>query len=237
MNSRPSTEGPSCRGHVNDSHRRAISRFGDPRAAAKYAGRLDGTRKDRREKRCIGRLLDTVPAGARVLDLPCGTGRLTDFMVSRGWHVHATDSSEHMVAEARRRWQERRVADAGDLPDVGFSVEDVMETTFPDGHFDAVVCNRLFHHFVESETRVAAFQELRRITRGILVVSFFNSFSLDALYQRFQDVVKRRQRNDRLPIPLHRLTAEAAEADLILDRGLATRWGVSQQYYAAFRPR
>ena len=74
-------------------------------AARKYNQKNRGTRKDRREKACIAKLLRHTPQGKSVLDLPCGTGRLTTFLTNLGYTVTAADCSEHMLDFARESFK------------------------------------------------------------------------------------------------------------------------------------
>ena len=77
---------------------------------------------------CDGNLLPAIErviplAGARVVEVGAGTGRITRLLVSRGSRVEGFDRSEAMLAVARRRVAEvsgsgwdLRCADARDLP-------------------------------------------------------------------------------------------------------------------------
>lgn len=97
---------------------------------------------------------------------------------------------------------------------------------------DAIFCNRLLHHFAQPETRRAALTELGRIARGPLVVSFFNSFALDALVRRLRKqrgIRKRHGVDPRSAVPLRTFAADAAAAGLRIDAKIPARWGVSQQ--------
>ena len=73
---------------------------------------------------------------------------------------------------------------------VSFEVADVLDTGLADGQFDAVICNPLFHHFNQSEIRVAALRELSRISSDRLIISFFCSLSLDALTFHLQNLLR-----------------------------------------------
>ena len=103
--------------------------------------------------------------------------------MDQGFRVTAADVSEAMVSIARTNIAASQSPTEGHLPHVDFEVRDVMQTGYADNQFDAVVCNRLFHHFTESSTRLRALKELRRISRGPVIISFFNSFALDAAYR------------------------------------------------------
>ncbi|MFQ5843623.1 MAG: class I SAM-dependent methyltransferase [Planctomycetota bacterium] len=219
------------------SYRHARERFGSEWGAERYAAKLVGTRRDAREKRCILTALRGVPAGGRVLDLPCGTGRLTHALVDRGFVVTGADSSAAMVERAGREWRQACADSPERAERARFDVQDVVGTGYGDGEFDAVVCNRLFHHFNEPETRRTALRELGRICSGPVVVSFFNRFALDSWRRRVGDLLRRRRRTDRVAIPLRRLVSEAEAAGLRLERTLATRWAISPQWYAVFHAR
>jgi ubiquinone/menaquinone biosynthesis C-methylase UbiE len=56
-------------------------------------------------------LMSLVPPGARVLELAAGTGSDAAFLAERGYHVHATDLAEGMVAETRRKIAARGLGD------------------------------------------------------------------------------------------------------------------------------
>jgi 2-polyprenyl-3-methyl-5-hydroxy-6-metoxy-1,4-benzoquinol methylase len=221
----------SQRQGVGRSYEAARSRFGTPDAAAIYATRLRGQRRDRVEQKCIAKALQTVPRGAKVLDLPCGTGRLLGLLVQSGFDVTEADSSPHMIEQARALWEELRANLPGPQPQVSFEVRDVMRSGYQDEAFDAVLCNRLLHHFTEPGTRTAALAELRRISRGPVIVSFFNSMALDALVLGIRSFLRRRTPTDRIPISMSQFLADAGKAGLELDQAFPTRWGISPQWY------
>jgi trans-aconitate methyltransferase len=75
-------------------------------------------------------LLNPQP-GERILDLGCGDGALTGKLVEAGAQVVGVDASEDMIAAARRRGLDARVADAYQL-------------TFT-SEFDAVFSNAALH--------------------------------------------------------------------------------------------
>lgn len=218
----------------HDSHAAAQRKFDSAEMASTYRRKFAGTRKDQLEKACIRRALEGVVPGSRVLDLPCGTGRITTFLLSEGWRVHASDYSEHMIEQAREACAAAFPASAGaaaSSADVAFSRQDVLATTFADGEFDAVVCNRLFHHFTEPATRRRALAELARVSRGPVVASFFCSFSLSALKFRLVNALKGVTPTDRVPIPLAEFTADVEAAGLRVEAVLPVRWGISPQTY------
>jgi len=169
-------------------------RFGTQHAAEKYSRALVGTLKDRREKRCIAQALASLPKGSSILDLPCGTGRMLRELARLGFKPSGADSSEHMVDFARKNAGESGL----DLADSDFFVADIFDTGLPDNAFDAVLCNRLLHHFCESDTRRRALRELRRISVGPVIVSFFCSLALDTPLFYLKHAIKRSRPIDRI---------------------------------------
>ncbi len=68
-----------------------------------------------------------VPAGARVLDLCCGSGHVTKELIARGYRVTGVDNSTQLIALAQR-----------ELPQAQFFVQDVTCLDV-EGPFDAVL--------------------------------------------------------------------------------------------------
>jgi SAM-dependent methyltransferase len=204
-----------------------IERFGTPAAAARYAVSLGGTATHRREIRTILSCLSELPRDAGVLDLPCGTGRLLPELAAAGYRVTEADSSPHMVAWAQQSAHESGLPMGGDQ----FAVASVFATGFADQAFDAVVCNRLLHHFRESEVRVSAIRELARISRGPIVASFFCNWAIDSGVFHLKQMIRGRPATDRIPIWRRVLAQDIRAAGLEPVRWVATRPGVSKQWY------
>lgn len=114
-----------------------------------------------REERAIRRALHELPRRGRVLDVACGTGRVTSLLVSEGFgEVTGTDVSTAMMEVAKRR-----------LPHVEFFQGDATHLPVDDRSFDAVTCIGLLMH-LDTAARVAALRELARISRGPVVVQY-----------------------------------------------------------------
>jgi ubiquinone/menaquinone biosynthesis C-methylase UbiE len=98
-----------------------------------------------------------------VLDLACGTGRLTHRLAGRGNQVVAVDSSAAMLQESLGR----RPPTPCRLP--WFVLADAHRLPFVDGAFDAVVSMRLLFHYADVGPIV---QEMARVCRSGGVVVF-----------------------------------------------------------------
>lgn len=213
------------------SHELARKRFGRDTMAEKYPSEYSNRWRDRREKTCIVSCLGAIPSGSRVLDLPCGTGRLTRLLVERGYRVTSADFSEAMLSRARDNYAEYQRQQGGKAPAVQFDVRDVLTTGYNTDQFDGITCIRLFHHFSESETRRRGLRELRRICRGPIIVTFLNSFALDRVSSWLKARIRRRRPVAQLPIPFKTFAADIDAAGLQINKKMAAHWGISSRWF------
>lgn len=211
--------------------------FNSQQAADRYGSCFNDTaadrRRDRREKRCISAALAEVPRGGRVLDLPCGAGRIYPLLKGLGLKVVSADSSPYMVEIARKRAAAMTCAAA--LQGDSFCVENILGTRFHDKQFDAVVCNRLFHHFADSCVRQKALCELARICSGPIVVSFFSCLATDALTFYRKKYILRYPIRDRIPISPLTFARDIRAAGLRIVAWRMARPLVSKQWYVVLR--
>jgi SAM-dependent methyltransferase len=112
------------------------------------------------------------PADRRVLDAPCGRGRLLRAAGRRapGAALYGLDVSREMVAQAR-----------GAVPAAGVVVASVYEIPFGDLSFDAVLCHESFMHFEDPRRALA---ELCRVSRDRVYFSVTTRRQLNTLLRR-----------------------------------------------------
>ncbi|RVN37786.1 class I SAM-dependent methyltransferase [Sinorhizobium meliloti] len=97
----------------------------------------------------------------KVLELACGTGEVTNVLLSLGHEVTALDFSEAMLAVARRKH-------AGN-DRVRFILADAERTMEPDETYDAVVCRHLVWTLTEPEQAFAEWFRLLKPGGRLLV--------------------------------------------------------------------
>ena len=142
---------------------------------------------NRRELSMVSDALARAGTSGRVLDCPCGAGRLTPTLLQHAEHVTCADISEAMVDEAREALGS--FAEAGR---VDFAVAPAYELPFEDDAFDTVVCHRLIHHMAEAEERAAVFAELARVAQRRVILSFSDDSTRKGKSQRRRGVNRKR---------------------------------------------
>jgi SAM-dependent methyltransferase len=191
-----------------DAH--LLERYGSAHGAHayrhKYEASLARRWSNRRELGLVERALARAGARGRLLDCPCGAGRLGPTILAHAEHLTAVDLSPTMVAEAKD-------ALAGFVAQgrVELAVASADRLPFPDAAFDTVVCHRLIHH-LEAADRAAVLRELARVARRRVILSFSDATSLKARLQALRGVKRRRS-----ILTPEALAAEAAAAGLALD--------------------
>jgi SAM-dependent methyltransferase len=131
----------------------------------KYEQELHKRVSDRNEKRLLELILSRVGHQERLLDVPCGAGRLSGVLSRWADHVTEVDYSFPMLGLCR--------ANAADyVPHVANAT--AFELPFRDESFDVVASIRLSHHIPEHVDRLRHLRELCRVSRGHVLVSFFD---------------------------------------------------------------
>jgi ubiquinone/menaquinone biosynthesis C-methylase UbiE len=128
----------------------ALTRFYDP------VMRL-GTRESEFKRRIVDAV--AVPAGARILDLACGTGTLA-IMLAKAHPdaaIAAVDGDPEVLRRARAKAHEQQV---------GIDFDEGLSTALPyaDDSFDAVASTFFFHH-LDRGSKEATIAEIRRVLK------------------------------------------------------------------------
>ncbi len=109
-----------------------------------------------------------------LLDLGCGTARITRHLLDCGWTVHGCDIDADAI-----RWADQAI------PGASFVVNrDQPPLPFPDHHFDALVAVSVFTHFDRAQQGLW-FEEIGRILRpgGHALISTMGPRLLEHFHQ------------------------------------------------------
>jgi ubiquinone/menaquinone biosynthesis C-methylase UbiE len=164
----------------------------DDRAAQRYQVRKEG--KHRAELRLVDRAFTLIPKNHRVLDVPCGGGRVTLHLARKGYSMTCADLSDGMLKIAREN-----VARHGFQCAV--EKQDIERLSYGDQAFDSVISFRLFHHFPNSEIRQRAVTELCRVARQYVALSYFSPASVTSVKRKIRAALGGR-RSDKHTTPL-----------------------------------
>ncbi len=113
----------------------------------------------------------------KILDIPCGYGRFTSFLVEKPVRVFVGDISKKMLLRVHERFHES----------VKFTQGDIMVLPFQDNAFHALLSMRLFQHFHTPGERIAAFSEIARVISRWAVISVYTSSVLHKCMRMFRE--------------------------------------------------
>jgi SAM-dependent methyltransferase len=159
---------------------------------------------NRRETSLFHRALAQAAAYGKILDCPCGAGRLGPVLLRRAVRLVRADLSGPMLREAGDA-----LAAARRVGRAALVRAPAERLPFPEGAFDVAVCSRLLHHIADPGRRSAVLRELARVSGRWVVLSFHDA---TALKRRFQG----RRPRSRVALAPDELAAEAERAGLVL---------------------
>lgn len=131
--------------------------------------RIVGEYRTRLEAHYILKQLGDILHGKRVLDLGCGTGRITQALVQRGAEVIGVDYSIVSLNEAMRKV-------GGDGKGLDLLAADIAALPFNSDHFDIVVSSQVLEHLINAKQRELMFRSIRKVLKrgGISVITTYN---------------------------------------------------------------
>lgn len=161
-----------------------LQNYNSPRGAeaykADYGSKLHRKWSDKRERALLAGYFAEIGDVDSILDLPCGHGRLADFLKGRCKTLVEADWSFTMVSLNR-----------GDHGDDGrrYFRASALEVPLPDRSVDVVLSFRLSHHLETQELRERHLRELFRVARRAVIVTWFSATSLKNLLRQVRVVL------------------------------------------------
>lgn len=148
--------------------------------------------------------------GSNTLDIGCGAGLMSVALAQRGFRVHAIDSVEAMIEQARKRAEENGTTDLLNV-DIG----NVYALAFEEDSFDLVVALGVIPWLEQPEV---AMQEMARVTKpgGYVILTADNRARLNNLLDPWLNPVfvpfKHQVKNSLVRIGLRHRSSEDAGA-------------------------
>ncbi len=134
---------------------------------------LKGRLTDKLEKYCIRKALSIASPIVSILEVPCGTGRITEMLLESDYRVMAVDISEKMMKHAKERNKKSRKK-------VSFEIGDIEGLKYDENSFDLILTIRLLHH-IPVALHKKVFQQLHRTTRKWVLISFSNRYTVQSI--------------------------------------------------------
>lgn len=129
-------------------------------------------------------MANEVPAGARVLDVGCGSGKLLQGFSDKNIEYLGVDPSRKLLDLARQEWgeNEKRKFVSGDILNLG---------KINEYEFDYVFCIAVLQHIPGEKLRVQALRQLRNKIKndGRIVLSNWNMWSEAFIKKGFRRLI------------------------------------------------
>ncbi|GAB4516561.1 MAG: hypothetical protein OHK0046_22120 [Anaerolineae bacterium] len=125
--------------------------------------------------------MQTVPAGAALLDVGCGVGRHSVYLGARGYHMAGVDISPTGIEKTQAACAERGIPFEG-------KVSDMTHIPWPDATFDGAFSIATIHHHRRADI-MRAFDEVWRVLKpgGLFFFDFLCTEA--ATYERYKQQV------------------------------------------------
>jgi ubiquinone/menaquinone biosynthesis C-methylase UbiE len=129
--------------------------FGD--IASTYDSKRTGQDKWLAEDALVRDMLDDLPAGTSVLDIPVGTGRFLPFYEAKGFDATGMDISRDMLAYAKRKGTNAALKEGN-----------IFAIDMPDKSVDVVLAVRIMN-LIDAKDMHISLCELQRVARQRII--------------------------------------------------------------------
>lgn len=136
---------------------------------------------DRIERETVQYLIQTIDKPAIFLDIPCGTGRFSELLLSEGFSVVGGDISNEMLEIAKEKLKSYN--------NISFIKADAEQLQFENNTFDGIVCMRFMGH-IPPAIRINIERELQRVSKRYIIISYQNQFSLMGMVKAVTNYLK-----------------------------------------------
>ncbi len=191
-----------------------------------------GRLKNWQDQRLVWRAVQHAGHIHRVLDVPCGTGRLVRSLVRHIPYLVGADVSRDMINFSRQHPNVNG-------PSVGhleYVQCDARYLPFHSNSFDLVVSGRFLHHLyhLPQAERVQVMQEFARVSRRWVLGDFNIQYGLKYYVNKVRSVIKGKQ------LKSQRMTAakvfgELNNAGLKVEKVYPISWVASEKWYILCR--
>jgi polysaccharide biosynthesis protein PslH len=191
---------------------------------ASLSGKIFDALEKHAFRKMMNRVLETLPTPS-VIDVPCGTGRITEVLLGLGVYVTGADISEEMMGVAGAKCS--RFGDR-----VRFQRLDLDSPDLPEKAYDVVTCIRMLHH-LDARARENVLRSLARISRKYVLINLSFSSPFYRMRRRLKRLVG--LGISRESTTWKQLLAEAQAAGLVVDSCRFVGPGISEDLIVLLR--
>lgn len=146
----------------------------------RYQKRWHKRRVTDREIMRLKQLLASQPRCRRLLDLPCGGGRVSAPL------AEVTDSLIQADIGLSQVLMARQVMGAGSQGNITWLTASAFTIPLKDDAVDGVLCNRLTHHLPSNAEQERLIEELLRVSKRFVILSYYDHNSFKSLGRRLR---------------------------------------------------
>ena len=197
----------------------------------RFSGAL-GRLKNWRDQRLVEKAVRHAGHIERILDVPCGTGRLLRSLASQASHSVGADISLDMI-EFSRLHPHAKEGPKGLLEYVQC---DAKYLPFGSNSFDVVVSGRFLHHLyhLPQVERLQVMREFARVSRRWVLGDFNIQYGLKYYMNKVRSILKGKPlKSERMPAA--EVFEELAEAGLRVEQVYPISWLASEKWYILCR--
>jgi ubiquinone/menaquinone biosynthesis C-methylase UbiE len=130
-----------------------------------FKGRL----YDNLQKNIIRKMLSLLPKDLSIIDLPCGTGRITEVLTEFTTHIVCGDISDDMLGVARQKLIAKN-------ENIVYRIIDAEKIDFQNNSFDLVTTIKLMH-LIPLVVQARVLREIVRVSKRWVIVTYaYNSW-------------------------------------------------------------
>lgn len=143
----------------------------DTQRFSSFRGKMGDTLDKRTLKKSLAAISRAGKSSLRILDIPCGTGRISQYLLEQGESVTGADISNEMMQVAEQKVQSYDAFN-------GFYQMDASDLTFEDNSFDVIVAIRFMGH-IPKDVRLKILKEFGRVSQYSIIEYNLKSKSVE----------------------------------------------------------
>ncbi|MDF1660776.1 MAG: class I SAM-dependent methyltransferase [Planctomycetota bacterium] len=165
---------------------------------------------------------------SRVLDMPCGAGRLTRELLPFGKEFYCADYSPEQLKICKSRY-----------PDENLKVVQAscFELPFEADFFDLAFSVRLSHHIGDPDQRVRYLEELFRVSKRYVIATFFDARSFKNRLREFRRTFLGSRKRGKFTMSMEQLAKIAAASNWDMKAAIPISRIASGHKYVVFEKR